>query len=83
MTEDEFKKLPFECVCTMAFEDEHTITYANKRYDIGYCQHTEKNGEEFGESFIHYRYKDKVFTDYQKFLKAIRHLPIFKIIQRV
>lgn len=43
MTEEEFNQLPMRCVCTLAMEQEHTMTFENRLHNIGYCVHTRRN----------------------------------------
>lgn len=65
--------MKFRCVCTAAWEDEHTMTYVNENGRIGFCVHTPKreNGE-FGKSRIHWRIDKKVYKTTKGFLKALK-----------
>ena len=70
---EQLEWMKFRCVCTAAWEDEHTMTYVNENGRIGFCVHTPKreNGE-FGKSRIHWRIDKKVYKTTKGFLKALK-----------
>lgn len=73
MTAEELAQVPFEFVCSIAMEHEHTTTLKNDEYDMGYCLHTIKRADGgFGRSYRHYRYRDKIYKTLPKFLEAIK-----------
>ena len=39
MTIEQLQKIPFHFVCSAAWEDEHTLTYASEDGRLGYCDH--------------------------------------------
>lgn len=79
MTQEEFQKIPFRFVSSLAMEDEHTITYWNNEYRIGICKHTKKNAYgEFGRSYTHYQYLGKTYKSLPKFLEAIKDVPVIQ-----
>lgn len=77
MTREELEKIPFTCVCSASFADEHCLTYVNKDYDFGMCKHTKKkkDGFTFGRSYTHYRYRNQYYNTLDKFLDAIKDIP--------
>lgn len=79
MTAEELSKIPFKCVSTLAMEDEHAMTYVNREYDFGMCKHTKKNEYgDFGRTYTHYRYRDKIYKSLPKFLEAIKDIPVIQ-----
>ena len=78
MTRDEFKKIPFTCVCSVLFVDELCLAYVNKDYDFGMCKHTKKkkDGFTFGRSYTQYRYRNQYYNTLDKFLDAIKDIPV-------
>lgn len=75
MTPEQLAKVPFQFVCSMALEHEHTITYKNDDYNIGFCDHTIKRKDGgFGRTYRHYRLRNKVYKTLPKFLEAIKDI---------
>lgn len=69
---ERLKKMSFKCVCTAAWEDEHTMTYENENGRIGFCVHTPKkeNGD-FGKPYYHWKIDGKTYKNTKKFLDAL------------
>lgn len=69
---ERLEKMSFKCVCTAAWENEHTMTYKSENGRIGFCTHTPilKNGE-FGKTRYHWRIDNKVYKSNKKFLDAL------------
>lgn len=73
MTEEELAKVPFQMVCHMAMENEHTCTYSSKDGRLGFCDHTPKRSEfTYGKSTRHWRIDNKVYKSKEKFLEALK-----------
>ena len=72
MTIDELKAIPFYCVCSVAWEDEHTLTYESEDGRLGFCDHTpkRKNGD-FGKTRRHWHIDGKVYKTKEKFIAAL------------
>ena len=73
MTKDELGKVSFTFESSLSMEHEHCTVYCNKEYGFSFCSHTKKkkNGD-FGRSYRHYLYQDKVYKSIDKFLEAIK-----------
>ena len=58
-------------------EHEHTTSYENKQYDIGYCDHTpvRKDGT-YRKGYTHYRIGKTVYKKKQKFLEALKDVAL-------
>lgn len=70
---EKLSKTKFKCVCTAAWEDEHTMTYENEDGRIGFCVITpKKDNDQFGKSHIHWRIDNKVYKTTKGFLKALK-----------
>ena len=70
---EQLERTKFRCVCTAAWEDEHTMTYENENGRIGFCVHTPKRESgEFGKSRIHWRIDKKIYKTTKGFLKALK-----------
>ena len=72
MTIDELKAIPFHFVCSVAWEDEHTLTYESEDGRLGFCDHTpkRKNGD-FGKTRRHWHIDGKVYKTKEKFIAAL------------
>lgn len=72
MTIEELKRIPFHFVCSMALENEHTLTYESEDGRLGYCNHTpkRKNGD-FDKSYRHWHIDGKVYKKKEKFIAAL------------
>ena len=80
MTEKEFSKIPFKCVCSGAWEHEHTLTYSDKSGRLGFCMHTPKKPDgTFGKGRTHYRIDRKIYKSKEKFLEALKEFS-FKVV---
>ena len=73
MTKDELNKVPFTFCSSLSMEHEHCTVHHNQEYVFRFCTHTKKksNGD-FGRSYRHYLYKNKVYKSLDKFLEAIK-----------
>lgn len=78
MTAEDFEKLPFRMVCSLAMEHEHCATYINDQYGFMMCVHTQKkaDGFTFGRSYTHYKFLGKVYKTKAKFLEAIKDVNV-------
>lgn len=77
MTEEEFNKIAFRCLGTMALDYEHTIAYTSEDGRLGFCDHTLKNDNgEFTRSYRHWRIDKKVYKSKKKFLEALKDFPM-------
>lgn len=77
MTKEELSKIPFTFVAHLSMEHEHCTTYANADYDFGVCEHTrvKSDGLTFGRTYRHYRWGNRVYKTFPKFLEAIKDVP--------
>ena len=73
MTLEELNKIPFYFVCSLAMENEHTLTYESEDGRLGLCVHTSrlKNGD-FGRSYRHWQIEGKVYRTKEKFVEALK-----------
>lgn len=74
MTEKELATIPFKCVCTAAWEHEHTMTYLALNGRLGFCMHTPKkdDGSFAKRGYTHYQIDGKVYKSRKKFLDALK-----------
>lgn len=74
MTEKELATIPFKCVCTAAWEHEHTMTYSALNGRLGFCMHTPKrdDGSFAKRGYTHYQIDGKVYKSRKKFLDALK-----------
>lgn len=72
MTMRELCALPFRCTAHMSAGGEHTLTYWNEEYGIGFCEHQpyDSNGGPCGHKYIHYAYRDEVYKSIHALLEA-------------
>ena len=72
MTIDELKTIPFHFVCSLALENEHSLTYESEDGRLGFCDHTpkRKNGD-FGKARRHWRIDGKVYKTKEAFIAAL------------
>lgn len=85
MTIDELNKIEFKCVCSAAFEYEHTLTYTGLDGRLGFCVHTrkKKDGSFAKGGYTHYQIDGKVYKSRRKFLEALENfnskiIPMYK-----
>ena len=73
MTKEELIKIPFTFGSSLSMAHEHCTVHHNKEYGFSFCTHTKKkaNGD-FGRSYRHYMYQNKVYKSLDKFLEAIK-----------
>lgn len=74
MTEQDFAKIRFKTVMSLAAEHEHMISYVSvdREPRIGICVHTpvRKDGS-FGKAVPHYRFLGKVYKNKASLLEAM------------
>lgn len=72
MNEEEFNKVAFKCICTTAWENEHTMTFSSEDGRLGFCMHTPKREDgTFRKGYTHWRIDHKVYKSKKKFLEAL------------
>lgn len=75
MTEKELEKVKFKFVTHLSLEGEHSTTFESEDHRLGFCDHVPyKDGMPKGRAYRHWRIGNKVFTNYQKFLEALKDL---------
>lgn len=69
---DELCKIPFRCTAHMSAASEHTCTFWNEEYGIGFCEHQpyDSHGNPCGHRYTHYCYRMRVYKSARAFLAA-------------
>lgn len=72
MTMDELCAIPFRFTGHISAENEHTSTYWNREYGIGFCEHQpyDSNGDPCGHKYTHYAYRCKIYKSAKAFIAA-------------
>ena len=79
MTREELSRIPFQLMSHINMEHDHCSYYYNMEYGFHMYKYTKKNSDgTFGQTIVHYMYKDKVYVSLQEFLEAIKNVE-FKV----